>query len=1021
MNNNNIKKGSCQKSPARRTFLKGAVAATAGIAALGGKLPKADAKNDWKNPRELQKAALSQLDEGVRITHSVCLGCNARCGNRIVVKDGILESISGNPYNPYNTMGDPIEYTTPVSKTLGLPSPVCGKAIDAPNYVYNPYRLLKPLKRAGKRGEGKFEPIEWDQLIREIADGGKLFEHIGEEHNIEGLKALDSDEPIDPSDSGFGPKRNGFILVTGRLQTGRKELIDRFVKSSMGSINRIGHTDICGLGFRMGNFAFTDKKEVELKADPWEAEYILVFGANIYEALQPGINTYGAAVAKRSSEGKIKFAIVDPRAQNASTHAEDWVPIKPGQDGAFAMGMMRWLIENEAYDKEFLMAPNLDAASAKEYSCYVNATHLVIDDPNHPHNGKFLRLSDLVPRDDEKANETFIVLSTRDGSPVAYDRVQEAILDRATRVKDASGKEIKVKTSFRLMKEGVMEHALDDYARLADVPKKTIEKIAKDFSSYGRKAAVCQYHGAGNYVNGTYAAYAVAALNAMVGSVEGKGGYMSSGGGAAKWDQGIYDLKKFPGSRKTHGVKISREGASYEKSAEYKKKKDQTGNGYPSKRPWFKFTKGGLSVESMSGIDEKYPYQCKVLFTYFYNPVYSTPGGYRYQDTLQSIEKVPLHVSIDTGINESNLYADYIVPDVTYLEGHYGWLSPHAPALRFTGLRTPALEPLTGKTKAGLPFSLETFLIDLAKKMNLPGFGEKAIPGKDGTLYPLHRAEDFYLRGFANIAENAKVPNASIEELKFVEQNYIVSRFKDIITESEWGKTSYVLARGGFFTKYEDAFEGLKFKQGVKRVVLYNEDLATAINTISGQRFHGTLKYLPPMDSADNIIEEKDKEYSFYVITHKMNVHTQSRTNAHRWAMEIFPENFVVINENDALNLGIKSGDSVRLISRSNQTGITGKVQVSKLIRPGCVGVSFHYGHTQLGASKLQITGGEKVFLGGKNVMDGNFMIPNAKLGAGLNPNMVTRLDENLNNTPMVDLVGGIPDFSSTRVKILKT
>ncbi len=1023
MKKSDIKKDRAQSPSSRRRFLKGAAAATAGIVALGGKLPTAkaaDAGVPWKNPRLVQKAAVSQLDHGARVTHSVCLGCNARCGNRIVVKDGVLQSISGNPYNPYNSHADPVPYSTPITETLSLSSSVCGKAIDAPNYVYNPYRLLKPLKRAGKRGAGKFEPIEWDQLLREVAYGGKLFSHLGEEREVEGLKDLDSDEPIKPDALELGPKRNGFIMVTGRLQTGRKAIIDRFVKTAMGSVNRIGHTDICGLGFRMGNFALTEQKQVELKADPWGAEYILAFGANIYEAGQPGVNTYGAAVAKRSSEGKVKFAIVDPRAQNASTHAEDWVPIKPGQDGAFAMGLIRWIIEHKTYNREYLTAPNPEAARAKEYACYVNATHLVIDDPAHPNNGKFLRLSDLVTADNGKDRETFVVLSSKDGSPVAYDRVNEAILDQETTVQDAADKNIRVKTSFRLMKEGVMEHGLASYAKFAGVPQSTIEKIARDFSSYGRKAAVCQYHGAGNYVCGTYAAYAIAALNAMVGSVEGKGGYMSSGGGAAKWDRGIYDLKKFPGRRQPGGVKISREKAAYEKSTEYKNKKAKTGNGYPSKRPWFQFTKGGLSVETMSGIDQQYPYQCKILFTYFYNPVYSTPGGYRYRDTLQDTDKVPLHVSIDTGINESNLYADYIVPDVTYLEGHYGWLSPHAPALRFTGLRTPALEPMTDKTEDGRPYCLETFLIDLAKTTGLPGFGDQAIPGKDGHLHPFNRAEDFYLRGFANIAENAGLAAASVEEQKFVQKNYLVAGFRNIITKSEWEKTCYALARGGVFGKYEDVFDGLKFKRGVKRVVLYNEDLAMAINTLSGQQFHGTLKYLPPMDSAGDIIAEKDWEYPYYVITHKMNVHTQSRTNSHRWAMEIFPENFVVINEKDAAGLGVKSGDSVRLVSRSNRDGIKGKAQVSNLVRPGCVGVSFHYGHSQLGASSLHIASGEKVFLGGRDVMDGEVMIPNPKLGAGINPNMVTRLDENLGNTPMVDLVGGIPDFSSTRVKIIK-
>jgi len=212
---------------------------------------------------------------------------------------------------------------------------------------------------------------------------------------VPGLKELDSDSPISPAAPELGPKRNALVFMTGRLQSGRKEFIDRFVKHSFGSINRIGHTDICGLGFRMGNFAFTGGKAVELKADPWGAEYILVFGANIYEALQPGLNTYGAALANRHSRGEVKFVIVDPRAQKASCHAHRWVPIRPGQDGAFALGLVRWMLENSRYNRPFLEAPNEDAARKLGNGAYVNATHLVICDEGHPRNGRFLRVRDL--------------------------------------------------------------------------------------------------------------------------------------------------------------------------------------------------------------------------------------------------------------------------------------------------------------------------------------------------------------------------------------------------------------------------------------------------------------------------------------------------------------------------------------------------------------------------------------------------------------------------------------------------
>ncbi|MEW6714436.1 MAG: molybdopterin dinucleotide binding domain-containing protein [Nitrospirota bacterium] len=423
----------------------------------------------------------------------------------------------------------------------------------------------------------------------------------------------------------------------------------------------------------------------------------------------------------------------------------------------------------------------------------------------------------------------------------------------------------------------------------------------------------------------------------------------------------------------------------------------------------------------MSGIDQQYPYPCKILFTYFFNPVYSIPGGYRYIETLNNTEKVPLHVSIDITINESNIYADYIVPDVTYSEGHYGFLNPHAPALKFSGVRTPTIEPLTGKTSDGRPFCEETFLIDVAKAAGLPGFGENAIKGKDEKMYPLNSAEDFYLRAIANAATGAKVPPASQEEIAFVEKNYPVAKHKDILSENEWKQVCYVLARGGIFDKgYEDVFDGDKHKHGLKRVVLYNEELATTKNSITGEYFSGTLKYTEPMTPKGRIIEEIDKDYPFTVITYKKNLHTQSRTILHTWSMEVFPTNYVEMNEGDAKRLGLKDMDKVRLVSRSNTEGISGEVKITKLIRSGCVGISNHYGHTQMGASRVPIKDADYVFLGGTKVADKKGLIPNPKHGTGIQFNYVTRLDEDFANTPMVDVVGGIPDFSSTRVKINK-
>eukprot|EP01022_Parablepharisma_sp_SALTPOND_P014790 TRINITY_DN2051_c0_g1_i1.p1 TRINITY_DN2051_c0_g1~~TRINITY_DN2051_c0_g1_i1.p1 ORF type:complete len:1642 (-),score=446.74 TRINITY_DN2051_c0_g1_i1:4346-9271(-) len=1006
-----------KKSPntSRRAFL-----ATAGVglstAALGAAIPgRAQAATPDNGPGQ----APLRVDQNTAVVSSVCLACNARCGVRGVVKDGRLVDISGNPYHPYNMHFEPLSYDTPIDKALEAPSPICTKALDTINHTYSPYRLTRPLKRNGPRGSGKFEPIEWETLVAELTEGGKLFAHLGEERHVEGLKALDSDDPIDPDDPSLGPKRNGLVCITGRLQSGRKEFIDRFVKKAMGSQNRIGHTDICGLGFRMGNWALTEQQQAELKTDPKGAEYILVFGANIYEALQPGINTYGAIVSKRRSQGQLQFSVVDPRATKASAHAQEWIPVKPGHDGALAMGIARWMVDNDRCNTAFLTAPNLDMAKARGFGAYSNAPHLVITQKGHRREGAFLRLKDIDPSRGGEAGEDLMVLEPGAKTPTPASLAKDAQLEGSAQVTDYFGNTFTVTTAFSLFKAKLMEMSLEEYADAAGAPAKQIAQVAKEFSSHGTRAGVTQYHGAGNYADGSYAAYAVAVLPLLIGSLDMRGGYMKSGGGAGSPKKGLYDIAHFEGERKPKGARISREKGHYEKTTEFKRKKAETGSGYPSKRPWFPFSKGGLSCEALSGVDEKYPYQCKALFTYFYNGVYSTPGGYRFKETLSNPDTLPLFVSLDTAINETNIYADYIVPELCYPEGQYGWLTPHAPGNTFTGLRIPIIEPLVGATKDGRPFCIETLFIDLAKRMKLPGFGDNAIADKDGVLHPLNKAEDFYLRAYANIVANAKTPKATDEEVGALEKSSPVTKYKDVLPPDQWRQVCYALVRGGVFRSYESVFEKDVFTKGLGRYALYNETMAATVNTLTGERFSGLPQFVPPRFSNGGEVGRVDADYPFTVVTYKMSEHTQSRSLWFSIGMQIAPTNFVQMHEADADTLGVKDGDEVRLVSVSNPEGVQGRVQRTKLVRPGCVGVSFHFGHSQFGGSKLEVKDAKTAFLGGDAVATAEELRPNPAFRTGLNFNDVGRLDESLANTPLIDLLGGFPDFSSTRVRVV--
>ena len=946
----------------------------------------------WKGPR------LSGKETG-RVVYTVCLACNARCGLRVRVKQGNHLSFEGNPYHPYNRAGEPLPYTTPVRESLSVPAATCGKPQCDPDYLRNPYRVLLPLKRNGPRGSGRFVPISWDQLIREIAEGGKLFAHLGDERRYPGLRDVLSDEPIDPGAPELGPRRNQLVWITGRSQAGRKHFIDRFVKQAVGSVNRIGHTDICGLGFRMGNYILTDGAEVEMKADVQRVRYLLLFGANIFAAGQPGPTTLGAILARRAARGEVRVVIVDPRGHEGLSIAHEWLPVRPGEDGALALGMLRVMLEEDLYDRAFLELPSEEAARAAGRNTFTNATHLVVVEKEHPLYGRILRVRDLSglsgPEEDP------VVVSGGALAPASGARRAELLWEG--RVRLSEGSRVRVKTAFSLFREAVLAHPLKYYAERSGIPAEKIRRITREFAAFAPASAAHAYHGGGNYPGGAYASYAIALLNVLAGNVNRRGGYLPRGAAAGDWRRGIYDLTRFPGALKPRGVKISREKAAYEKTSEFRRK------GYPARLPWFPFTKGGLSVSALEGIAAGYPYPIKILFTYFFNPVYSVPGGKRFEEVLADPERVPLHVSIDVTVNETNVYADYIVPDVTYLEGHYGFLTPHAPGGHFTAVRTPVVEPLTGRTRDGRPFSLETFLIDLACHLGLPGFGESAIPDRRGRLHPLREAEDFYLRGMANLAENAGLPEAPAEEVAFVERNYPVARKKDLLPGREWRRVVTLLARGGVFRSEEELFDSRgNFRGKVKKLHLWNEGLAASGSGLSPERFHGTVCY----PGKRPFWGEDPEDLPFLLITHKLALHTQSRTICYRRALALCPEPPLLLHPEEARKLGISSGDRVRIRSRALPEGAVARVEVSERVRPGCVVLPHHYGHWQHGAGRLFVAGAERVFLGGKEVARGEEVRPDPSRARGLAPNLLFGV--------RLDLLGGIPDFSLERVKLEK-
>ncbi len=933
-------------STTRRDFIKASLALAA-ILTTGGCLREAKKPSNW-----ITGAPDPDPLKGDRVVRTVCLGCHSNCGLQVKVKNGVAIKVDGNPYHP-NTMEPHLPYHTDPAEAEKVNGTVCAKGGATIQSLYNPLRIQHPLKRVGPRGSGKWKTISWEQAYDEIINGGNLF---GEGH-VDGLKAIRSFEPIDPNAPELGPKANQLVFMPGRIQHGRKEFTDRWVAHCFGSINkRIDHTSICETSHHVGlSLCFNGRNHI--KPDIMSSNYIIFFGATPYEANFPM-----QALARKLNffrERGGTLVIVDPRFSNSAAKAARWIPILPGTDAAFALGMMRWMMEHKRVDLEYLSYPNQKAA-------FEGAGHLTWSDATF-----------LVREDDRKyyrEGDRPLVMVNGILTPAEEAKKGDLLVDTVI-------KGVRVKSVYKMLVDRVMERSIKEYADICGIDAKAIEREADDFTSHGRRAVADFYRGAVQHTNGTYTARTIAALNILIGNISWRGGcqplsgnHWHEMGGKPGNPYDLNDTERFlPGAVKPKGVPIDRHKVNYETSTEFKK------NGYPAKRPWFPFAYDHVYHEVFPSIAAQYPYQVKCLITYWNNVVYSSPAGTHMMEAVKDPKVLPLFIAIDIVMGETSSLADYILPCRHFLED-YG--IPHvAPTiLTYTsGVRQPVVEPVFKDTKM-----LEQIFIDIGIRMGLPGVGKDGLgPGRD-----LNEPWDWYKLLVANIAygdkENDSVPGKTEEE-----------------------KVAYVLARGGRFEDYNESYNGPYTKNAYRGPVsLYSEKLATTKDSMTGKPYDGLPLYEPIKDIMGRPIEVDHKKYPFFIITYKPVYHAQARTAACLWLMEVTPEECIQINASDAAKLGIKHGDLVRVYSMSNPKGVEGKAWVTEGIRPGIISIPHSLGHWQYGSKPFEL--------------DGVKTSSAEWIGRGCSANPVMWLDPYLKNVCLTDPIGGSASFYDSRVAIIK-
>lgn len=270
-----------------------------------GKLTKFPPPEKWDDWVEYEAKSWPKVDKKhYSIVPTTCFNCESACGLTAYIdkETNEIRKFEGNPYHP------------------GSRGRNCAKGPATINQITDPDRILYPLKRVGKRGEGKWERVSWEEALNDIA--GRINKAIREGRN------------------------NEVAYHVGR--PGHEGYMDRILKSwNVDGHN--SHTNICSSGARFGyNLWYGYDRP---SPDHANAKFILLVSAH----LESG--HYFNPHAQRIIEGKMKgakLATMDPRLSNTASMSDYWMPTYPGSEAAVLLAMAKIILEEGLYNRAFM-------------------------------------------------------------------------------------------------------------------------------------------------------------------------------------------------------------------------------------------------------------------------------------------------------------------------------------------------------------------------------------------------------------------------------------------------------------------------------------------------------------------------------------------------------------------------------------------------------------------------------------------------------------------------------------------
>lgn len=253
---------------------------------------------------------------GLVVTSAICGICPAGCWVDVGVRDGELETIAPSKGHP-----------------LGM---LCRRGEHAREIVYSPDRLRHPMKRVGPKGTHEFEPISWDEAYDLIVE------------NLEQIKAESG-----PQATAIYTGRGAFELSLCDMYQPREAPVSSAsnVLFPFGSPNTMGVGALCYVSFAIiAPHVTMGRMLIDMFSDVENAEMLVVWGANPATDSPPLDMVRLESAAARGAD----IVVIDPRrTETVERSNAQWIPLRPGTDGALALSLIGVLIDEDLYDDDF--------------------------------------------------------------------------------------------------------------------------------------------------------------------------------------------------------------------------------------------------------------------------------------------------------------------------------------------------------------------------------------------------------------------------------------------------------------------------------------------------------------------------------------------------------------------------------------------------------------------------------------------------------------------------------------------